>query len=97
MHFLTFSFSKIVDFWSFLKLQKMKFSQKKILKLIYVITRVFLAWTVLNFLAHCASDFARVFLNRVEKIFSYDTFFNLQSHDYHRLRWQFEFRRLLLF
>ena len=40
------------DFWPFLKLQKMEFGQKIFfVKLIYLISRVFLAWTFLNFLA----------------------------------------------
>ena len=32
-----------IDFWPFLKLQKMDFGQKKFVKLIYLIPRVFLA------------------------------------------------------
>ena len=40
------------DFWPYLKWQKMEFGQKNFVKLIYSISRVFLAWTVLNFLAH---------------------------------------------
>ena len=38
--FKLFPSSKI-DFWSFLKLQKMEFGQKKFVKLIYLISRVF--------------------------------------------------------
>ena len=35
-----------IDFWPFLKLQLMEFSEKKIVKLICLITRgFFLAWT----------------------------------------------------
>ena len=49
--FKLFPTSKI-DFWLFLKLQKMDFGQKNFfLRLIYLISRVFLAWTFLNFLA----------------------------------------------
>ena len=51
--FKLFPSSKI-DFWPFLKLQKMEFGKKKkFVKLIYLISRVFLAWTFLIFLAHC--------------------------------------------
>ena len=45
--------SSKIDFWSFLKLQKMEFGQKNFVKLIYLISRVFFAWTFLNFLARC--------------------------------------------
>ena len=44
--------SSKIDFWPFLKLQKMEFGQKNFVKLIYLISRVFLAWTFLNFLVH---------------------------------------------
>ena len=52
--FKLFPSSKI-EFWPFLKLQKMEVGQKKFsAKLIYLIWRVFLAWTFLNFLTYCA-------------------------------------------
>ena len=46
--FKVFPSSKI-DFWPFLKWQKIK---KKFLKFIYMISRVYLAWTFFNFLTH---------------------------------------------
>ena len=51
--FKLFPSSKI-DFWPFLKLQKMEFGQKKIVKLIYLISRVFFFWPgpFLNFLCN---------------------------------------------
>ena len=42
-----------MDFWPFLKLQKMESGRKKFHEIDYLISRVFLAWTFLNFLAHC--------------------------------------------
>ena len=54
--------SSINDFWPFMKFQKMEFGQKIFfVKLIYLISRVCLAWTFLNFLAHCvAVTYSRV-------------------------------------
>ena len=43
-----------IDFWPFLKWQKMKFGQKKFLEIDLLHFTSFFAWTVLNFLAHCA-------------------------------------------
>ena len=44
-----------IDFWPFLKLQKMEFGQKKFHEIdLLDFMRVFLAWTFLIFLAHCA-------------------------------------------
>ena len=49
-----FSSSKI-DFWPFLKLQRMDFGQTKICENdLFDFTSFFLAWTFFNFLAHCA-------------------------------------------
>ena len=50
LHFGSFNLfpSSKIDFWSFLKLQKMEFGQKKFVKLIYF-----------QFLAHCAAAEAR--------------------------------------
>ena len=46
--------SSKIDFWAFLKLQKMEFGGNIFfVKLIYLISRVFLAWTFFNFLAYC--------------------------------------------
>ena len=42
-----------IDFWSFLKLQKMEFGQKKFHDIDLFEFMSFLAWTFLNFLAHC--------------------------------------------
>ena len=55
--FKLFPSSKI-DFWPILKLQKKMDLEVKnfFVKLIYLISRVFLAWTFLNILAHCAAN-----------------------------------------
>ena len=57
LHFGSFKLfpSSKIDFWLFLKLQKMEFGQNIFfVKLIYLISRVLFAWTFLfNFLAHC--------------------------------------------
>ena len=53
---INFFLSSKIDIWPFLKLQKMELGQKKIVKLVYLISRVFLAWTFLNFLAYYAVD-----------------------------------------
>ena len=47
--------SSKIDFWPYLKLQKMEFGQKKIIRVIdlFDFTSFFFAWTFLNFLAHC--------------------------------------------
>jgi len=50
--FKLFPISKM-DFCPFLKLQKMEFGQDFFVKWIYLISRIFLAWTFFNFLAHC--------------------------------------------
>ena len=42
LNFFLFPSSKVV-FWPFLKLQKMEFGQKKFVKLIYLISQIFLA------------------------------------------------------
>ena len=48
-----FSSSKI-DFWLFLKLRKMEFGQKKfVVKLIYLTSWIFLAWTFFKGHQHC--------------------------------------------
>ena len=60
---------------------KLKFGLKKFVKLIYLISRVFLAWTFLNFLAHSAPDDDKncpgcIFL---ETLYVYDCGFNDQT------------------
>ena len=45
--------SSKIDFWPFLKLKKMEFGQKKFREIDLVDFMCFLAWTFLNFLAHC--------------------------------------------
>ena len=56
--FLNFFLIQKINFWPFLKQQKIEFGQKKFfVKLIYLISRVFLAQNFLNFLAHCVSGF----------------------------------------
>ena len=71
--FKLFPSSKI-DFWQFLKLQKIDFGHKIFfVKLIYSISRVSLAWTFLNLLAHC-----------VQVYFFYTTqvFYTVQKNQY---------------
>ena len=41
------------DFWPFFKLQKIEFGRKNFVKLIYLISRIFVDRTFLNFLVHC--------------------------------------------
>ena len=51
----SFFFVKL-HFWPYFKLQKKWFRAKKFfVKLMYLILRVFLAWTFLNFMDHCAN------------------------------------------
>ena len=53
MTVLNFFLVQKLIFGHFLKLQKMEFGRKFFfMKLIYLISRVFLAWTFFNFLAH---------------------------------------------
>ena len=51
----------------------MEFGQKKILELIYLISRVFFAWTFLNILAHCATQ------EKCHRMFEIKQTKNLQS------------------
>ena len=50
---LKFSPSSKIDFWPFLKLQKMEFGKKKIREIDLFDFTSFLACTFLNILAHC--------------------------------------------
>ena len=59
LHFYSSSFkifpSSKIDFWPFLKWQKMDFSQKKFFfrEIALFDFTIFLAWTFFNFLSHC--------------------------------------------
>ena len=50
---LNFSPSSKIDFWPFLKLQKMEFGKKKFREINLFDLMSFLAGTFSNFLAHC--------------------------------------------
>ena len=53
LHFWQFSPNSKINFWPFLKLQKMEFGQKKFPEIDLFDFTSFLAWTFLKFLAYC--------------------------------------------
>ena len=70
-----------INFWPFLKLQKMEFGQKEnFMKLFYLISRVFWPGLFFNFLAHCGLIPLNTHLHKI--YFSCSTFPTYTVHLY---------------